>query len=103
MSHRDHSRLSLEVPKGLPAILGTPELSPNDWDGGPAFSSRQRLDQVSCRHRGEKTFDLLLVLFNRLKRGLKLNHKRRQKSRFGSHHVLGNCQLRLVVVSPKAR
>ena len=63
--YRHSSRLGLKVTKRLPATLGITELSPKLGHGGPAFSSRQRLNKLSCRHRGEKTFDLLAVVFHR--------------------------------------
>ena len=52
----DSSPLGLKVTKGLPAILGIAQLSPKLGYGGPAFSSRQALYKLSCRHRSEKTF-----------------------------------------------
>ena len=97
----DSSPLGLKVAKGLPAILGIAQLSPKLGYGGPAFSSRQALYKLSCRHRGEKTFDLLAVAFHRWQQGLKLNHQRQQKFRFGSNHVWGTGQLRLIDLIPK--
>src|SRR5215510_8688993 len=89
------ARLGLKVSKGLPTIVGIAQLSPKLGDGGPAFSSRQGLYQLSCRHRGEKTFDFLTVAFYFWQQGLKLNHQCQQKFRLGSNNVFGNGQLSL--------
>ena len=71
--HRDPSRFGLKVAKGFPSTLGIPQLSPKHGDDGPTFSSRQRLYQLSRRHRSEKTLDLLTVAVDRLSQGLKLS------------------------------
>ena len=68
--YRHSTRLGLKVTKGLPATLGITELSPKHGHGGATFSSRQRLDKLSCRHRGEKTFDLIAVALHRLSQDL---------------------------------
>ena len=45
--------------------------------------------------------DLLAVAFHRWQQGLKLNHQRQQKFRFGSNHVWGTGKLRLIDLLPK--
>src|SRR5262245_28510626 len=101
LGYGNSARLSLKVSKGLPTIVGIAQLSPKLGDGGPAFSSRQGLYQLSCRHRGEKTFDFLAVAFHLWDQGLKLNHQRQQEFSFGSNNVFGNRQLSLTELLPK--
>src|SRR5262249_56019970 len=77
------------------------QLSPKLGNGGSPFPSRQGLYQLSCRHRGEKTFDFLTVAFYFWQQGLKLNHQCQQKFRLGSNNVFGNGQLSLAKLIPK--
>ena len=99
--YRDPSRFGLKVTKGLPSTLGIAQLSPKHRHDGPTFASRQRLGKLSCRHRGEKTFDLLAVALHRLSQGLKLSDEHQEQLRLGSDHVLGNLKLRLAELLPQ--
>ena len=99
--YRHSSRLSLEVTKRLPATLGITELSPKHGQGGATFSSRQRLSKLSCRHRGEKTFDLFAVVLQRLRQRLKLGDEHQKQLRLGSDDVFGNLKLRLAKLLPQ--
>src|SRR5215510_3444696 len=101
LGYGNSARLGLKVSKGLPTIVGIAQLSPKLDDGGSAFSSRQGLYQLSCRHRGEKTFDFLTVAFHLWDQGLKLNPKRQQEFSFRSNNVPGNRQLSLTELLPK--
>ena len=97
----DFTGLGLEVAKGLPAIVSIAQLSPKLGNGGSRFPSRQGLYKLSCRHRGEKTFDFLTVAFHLWQQGLKLNHQCQHKFRLGSNNVFGNGQLSLTKLLPK--
>jgi hypothetical protein len=101
LGNGDFTRLGLEVAKGLPAIVSIAQLSPKLGNGGSAFSSRQGLYQLSCRHRGEKTFDLLTIAIHLWQQGLKLNHQCQQQFRLGSNNVVGNGQLSRTKLLPK--
>src|SRR5918995_4191060 len=100
-SHGHFPRLSLKMPEGVPSIFHIAQLSPNHRYGGPAFSTRQRLGNFSCRHIGEKTFDFLGVTVYRFNRDLQLNDKRQQQFCFGSDHVFRNTDLRLIDLLPE--
>src|SRR5574337_614612 len=99
--HRHYSRLGLKVPKGVPSTLGIPQLSPKHRYDRPVLSSRQCLNQLTCRHRGEKTLNPLAVALNRLEQSLKLNEQHAQQLRLGSHHVLGHLELRFIHFLPQ--
>src|SRR5713226_2913596 len=99
--HRDHSRLSLKVPKRFPSPWSIPKLSPNHRYDGSTLCSRQLLNKLSCRHRGEKTFNLLVVLLCRSERSLQLIEQHLDQLRLGSDHVLGNHKLRLFKLLPQ--
>jgi hypothetical protein len=101
LSYRDRSRLSLKLPEGIPTVLSIAELGPNRRYCGSGFTAGQRLGHFSCRHSGEKTLNILVVAVNRLDRGLQLDNQRQQKFRFGSNHVFGDRELRLVELVPK--
>jgi hypothetical protein len=101
LGYRDSTCLGLKVAERFPATLDITELGPKHRDDGAAFSSRQRLYQFSCRHRGEKTLDLLAVALDRLNQGLQLNHQHPKQLRLGSDDVLGNGQLRLAKLLPQ--
>src|SRR4030095_3163284 len=99
--HRDHARFGLQLTNRFPTTLGITDLRPKDRHDGTRFSSRQRLDQLSGRHRGEKTFDFLLVGPYDLRYRLTLDQQYQKKLRLDSDHMLGNCQLRLTKLLPK--
>jgi hypothetical protein len=99
--NRHHSRLSLKVTKRLPAALGIAQLSPKRGYDRARLGSRQHLYQLSRRHRGEKTFDPLIVTLNAIPQSLQLNHQHRQKSRLGSDHMLGYLKLGLIQLLPQ--
>src|SRR5918996_932757 len=100
-SHRNHSRLGLKVPKGLPSSYGVSELSANRWHGASALSSRQRRKKLSRRQRDEKTFDLVVVGVDRFNRGLQLIEQHFQQLCLSSDHVFGNQELRLMERLPQ--
>src|SRR5437867_2223318 len=99
--YRDSTRLGLEVAKGLPSTLSISQLSPKHGYGGPTFSSRQRANKFSRRHRGEKTFNLLAVALYRLSQRPELDGEHQKQLRLGSDYVLGNRQLRLTKLLPQ--
>src|ERR671924_1363608 len=99
--HWHCSCLGLKMVPRLPSIPGVAQLSPKHGHGGPSFSSRQRLSKLSCRHRAEKIFDLLLVAVYGWQQGLKLNDQRCKQLGLGSNHMPGNRQLRLAELLPE--
>src|ERR1700741_16553 len=99
--YRHSTRLGLKVTKRLPATLGITELSPKHGHGGATFSSRQRLNKLSCRHRGEKTFDPIAVVLHRLSQRPELDDEHQKQLRLGSDYVLGNLKLRLAKLLPQ--
>src|SRR6185369_15709047 len=90
LGDRDRSGLCLKMSERTPATWSIAQLGPKGCYRGGAFSAGQRLGQLSWRHSGEKTLNLLVVAVHRLDRGLHLHHQRQQKFRFGSHHVFGD-------------
>ena len=99
--HRDHSGLSLKVVKRLPSIVGITELSPKHRYDRARFCSRQCLDKLSCRHRGEKMFDPLVVGLYCIGRSLELGQQHQKELRLGSDHMVRDLKLRLIQFLPQ--
>ena len=99
--YRDHSGLSLKMVKRLPAIFGVTELSPKHGYDRAGFCSRQRLDQLSCRHRGEKIFDPLVVALYGTRQSLELGQQHLKQLRLGSDHMIRDSKLRLIQFLPE--
>ncbi len=69
--------LGLKVVKRNPSTLRITQLSPKRGYRRSTLAARQRLGQVSCRRRSEKTLDLLAVAIHRFTQSLKLTHQHR--------------------------
>src|SRR5215475_13837493 len=101
LGHRNHSRLGLKMAKRFPSALGISEFSPKRCHNRPALGSRQRLNKFSRRHRGEKTFDFLVVALHRFNQTFQLNQQHFEQLRLGSDHMFRHRQLRLMKLLPE--
>ena len=99
--HRHRTGLGLKVAKRNPSTLSIAQLSPKHGYGGSTLAAGQRLGQISCRRRGEKTLNLLAIAIHRFTQSFKLTHQHREQLRLGSHHMLGNLQLRFIELFPQ--
>src|SRR4029077_14604966 len=70
--HRHCSRLGLKVTRRLPATQSIAQLGPDGGHHDSAFSTRQRLGNLSGRGRGEKTLDPVMIDLDRFDRSPKL-------------------------------
>src|SRR5882757_7749057 len=101
LSHRHRTRLGLKMARGLPATRSIAKFGPDSRNQGSAFSARQRLGKLSSRARDEKTLDLVVVGLHRFDRSSELIDKHLDQLRFGSDHMRGYPQLRLVKLHPQ--
>src|SRR5213594_589703 len=97
----DRPRMSLKMPKRLPATFDISQLSPNGRDHRAASASRQLLSQLSCRHGGEKTLHLLPVLLHGSNQNLQFLYQDLHQLHLGSNHMIRDTQLRLAQSLPQ--
>ena len=101
LSHRHRSRLGLKMARGFPATRSIAQFGPDRRHQGSAFPARQRLGHLGRRARGEKTLNLVVVGLHRFDRSSELIDKHLDQLRFGSDHMLGHRQLRLLKLLPQ--